>query len=79
MCYQRFMSPTCSSQSTDYFFSYPGCSGDLALELNLRRHFAVRHSADLVSTLRDCCPSKCDRWGLQVTLAQRMRGHEHTK
>jgi hypothetical protein len=61
------------------FCPYPGCSGDLASEINLRRHFAVRHPADLVSTPRDRCPPKCDRCGLQVTLAQRMGGHEDTK
>ena len=61
------------------FCPYPGCNGDLASELNLRRHFAVRHPADLVSTPRNGCLLKCNRCGLQVTLEQCMHGHKDTK
>ena len=72
------MWPTCHNRSTG-FFSYQGCSGDLASEVNLQRHFSVQHPADLVSTPRDGCPPKYERCILQVTLAQQMHGNVDTQ
>ena len=67
-----------SQPSNRLYCPVPGCTGSLANENNLRMHFARRHPESLVRTPKDGCPSKCEHCGLQVTLRQRLCGHEET-
>ena len=68
------------SQPGDRLYcAYMGCTGDLASEVNLPRHFAAHYPNELVSISRNGCPPKCSQCGLQVTLAQQMRGHVDTQ